>query len=33
VAAETAVNDFDPSKVRYGRRNVVKKLPELADED
>lgn len=33
VSAETAVNDFDPSKVRYGRRNVVKKLPELADED
>lgn len=33
VAAETAVNDFDPSKVRYGRRNVVKKLPEIADEN
>ena len=23
---------FDPSKVRYGRRNVIKKAPELADE-
>ena len=29
AAAETA---FDPSKVRYGRRNVIKKAPELSDE-
>ena len=24
---------FDPSKVRYGRRNVIKKAPELADDE
>ena len=29
AAAETA---FDPSKVRYGRRNVIKKAPELSEE-
>ena len=28
AAAETV---FDPSKVRYGRRNVIKKAPELTD--
>ena len=29
AAAETV---FDPSKVRYGRRNVIKKAPELSEE-
>ena len=29
AAAETT---FDPSKVRYGRRNVIKKAPELSEE-
>lgn len=24
---------FDPTKVRYGRRNVIKKAPELADDE
>lgn len=24
---------FDPAKVRYGRRNVIKKAPELSDEE
>lgn len=24
---------FDPTKVRYGRRNVIKKAPELSDEE
>ena len=32
-AEAPAENVFDPSKVRYGRRNVIKKAPELADED
>ena len=34
AAAEVAPVEttFDPSKVRYGRRNVIKKAPELADE-
>ena len=36
AAAEAPViatpTEFDPNKVRYGRRNVIKKLPELADE-
>lgn len=32
VAAETAVNEFVPTKVRYGRRNVVKKVPGVSDE-
>ena len=31
-AAEVSENTFDPSKVRYGRRNVIKKAPELSDE-
>ncbi|WP_407456753.1 hypothetical protein [Fibrobacter sp.] len=30
---EAVETTFDPSKVRYGRRNVIKKAPELADED
>ncbi|NLO24089.1 MAG: hypothetical protein GX116_07165 [Fibrobacter sp.] len=33
TSAETVAQEFSPSKVRYGRRNVVKKVPELADED
>ena len=34
AAAEVAPVEttFDPSKVHYGRRNVIKKAPELADE-
>ena len=32
-AVEAVETTFDPSKVRYGRRNVIKKAPELADED
>lgn len=32
VAAKTAVNEFVPTKVRYGRRNVVKKVPGVSDE-
>ena len=35
-AAEAPVvatpTEFDPNKVRYGRRNVIKKLPELGDD-
>ena len=31
-AEAPAENVFDPSKVRYGRRNVIKKAPELADD-
>lgn len=31
-AVEAVETTFDPSKVRYGRRNVIKKAPELADE-
>ena len=30
---EVAETTFDPAKVRYGRRNVIKKAPELADDD
>ena len=30
--AEAPAAEFDPSKVRYGRRNVIKKLPELGDD-
>lgn len=30
---EAAETTFDPSKVRYGRRNVIKKAPELSDEE
>ena len=35
AAAEVAPVEttFDPSKVRYGRRNVIKKAPELSDEE
>ena len=36
AAAEAPVvatpTEFDPNKVRYGRRNVIKKLPELGDD-
>ena len=31
-AEAPAENVFDPSKVRYGRRNVIKKAPELSDD-
>ena len=31
-AVEVAETTFDPAKVRYGRRNVIKKAPELSDE-
>ena len=33
AVVETVETTFDPSKVRYGRRNVIKKAPELADEE
>jgi hypothetical protein len=32
LAVEVAETTFDPAKVRYGRRNVIKKAPELSDE-
>lgn len=30
---EAVETTFDPTKVRYGRRNVIKKAPELSDEE
>ena len=32
-AEAPAENVFDPSKVRYGRRNVIKKAPELSEDE